>query len=509
MTATSRVPLGLKLAYTAYMAVLIPVYWHYYGPTNFLYFCDVALILTLVAIWPENALLISMCAVGILVPQALWVADFIAHALGTSLTGMADYMFDESHPLFLRLLSLFHGWLPFLLDLSGLADRIRPARFLVVDRACLGAAAGLFLPDAGADAECGVDAGQHQLRVGHERRCRAELGAASYLAHGAADWIAAACVRAGALRADARHAEGCRLMLAPAAKPSPFLALRFAWRELRGGLRGFGVFVACIALGVMTIAGVGSVAQSLADGLARSGSLILGGDLAFSLVQREANDQERAFLAAHGTVSVIATLPTMARTSDGRSTLVEVKAVDAAYPLVGAIATNPDMPLQALFAQQGDAFGAAIDPALLARFDLKPGDRIGIGSAVVELRATLTSEPDKLAGGIGFGPRVLISAAALRASGLLQPGSLVRWQYRLRLPEAGAGDAAATAIEKQAQTAFPNAGWDIRTRRQGLAATRAQCRALQPVSDIGRPHGATRRRRRRRQRGRQPSRPQA
>ena len=115
MTATSRVPLGLKVAYTAYMAVLIPVYWYYYGPTNFLYFCDVALILTLVAIWPENALLISMCAVGILVPQALWVADFIAHALGTSLTGMADYMFDESHPLFLRLLSLFHGWLPFLL----------------------------------------------------------------------------------------------------------------------------------------------------------------------------------------------------------------------------------------------------------------------------------------------------------------------------------------------------------------------------------------------------------
>ena len=253
-------------------------------------------------------------------------------------------------------------------------------------------------------------------------------------------------------------------MLAPVAKPSPFLALRFAWRELRGGLRGFGVFVACIALGVMTIAGVGSVAQSLADGLARSGSMILGGDLAFSLVQREANDQEQAFLTAHGTVSVIATLPTMARTSDGRSTLVEVKAVDAAYPLVGAIATNPDMPLQALFAQQGDAFGAAIDPALLARFDLKPGDRIGIGSAVVELRATLASEPDKLAGGIGFGPRVLVSAAALRASRLLQPGSLVRWQYRLRLPEAGAGDAVVTAIEKQAQTAFPNAGWDIRTR---------------------------------------------
>ena len=116
MTLTaSRVPLGLKLAYTAFMAVLIPVYWRYYGPTNFLYFCDVALILTLIAIWPENALLISMCAVGILVPQALWVADFLAHATGVPLTGMADYMFDANRSLFLRMLSLFHGWLPFLL----------------------------------------------------------------------------------------------------------------------------------------------------------------------------------------------------------------------------------------------------------------------------------------------------------------------------------------------------------------------------------------------------------
>src|SRR5579863_7076021 len=95
MTQTaSRVPLTLKAAYTAYMVVLIPVYWHYYGQTNFLYFCDVALILTLIAIWPENALLISMCAIGIVVPQALWVADFLSNTAGFSLLGMTDYMFD-------------------------------------------------------------------------------------------------------------------------------------------------------------------------------------------------------------------------------------------------------------------------------------------------------------------------------------------------------------------------------------------------------------------------------
>jgi putative ABC transport system permease protein len=244
------------------------------------------------------------------------------------------------------------------------------------------------------------------------------------------------------------------------------VALRFAWRELRGGLRGFRIFVACIALGVMAIAGVGSVAQSLAEGLSRAGGMILGGDLAFSLVQREANESERDFLGAHGVVAVVATLPTMARAGDGRTTLIEVKAVDDAYPLVGMVATDPDMPLPALFALQGDAFGAAADPTLLARLDLKPGDRITIGNAVIELRAALKTEPDKLAGGIGFGPRVLVSQAALRASGLLQPGSLVRWQYRLRLPETASSDSAMASVEQQARAQFPSAGWDIRTRNK-------------------------------------------
>jgi hypothetical protein len=111
----SRLPLWLKLAYTAFMAVLVPVYWRNYGPTNFLYFCDVALIITLVGIWIESPLLVSMCAVGILASQALWVVDFLSNLIGVPLTGMTDYMFAADHSLFLRSLSLFHGWLPFLL----------------------------------------------------------------------------------------------------------------------------------------------------------------------------------------------------------------------------------------------------------------------------------------------------------------------------------------------------------------------------------------------------------
>lgn len=110
-----RIPLWLKLVYTGFLAVMTPVYWLNYGPTNFLYFCDVALLLTLVGIWKENALLISIPAVGILLPQFLWCLDFMVQLCGIKMTGMTGYMFNENSSLFLRGLSLFHGWLPFLL----------------------------------------------------------------------------------------------------------------------------------------------------------------------------------------------------------------------------------------------------------------------------------------------------------------------------------------------------------------------------------------------------------
>ena len=109
------IPGWVTLLYTAFMAVLVPVYWTQYGVTNFLYFCDVALFLTLIGLWTRNRLLLSMSAVGILIPQALWCADFAAHFVGLKVTGMTDYMFDSQRSLFLRGLSLFHGWLPFLL----------------------------------------------------------------------------------------------------------------------------------------------------------------------------------------------------------------------------------------------------------------------------------------------------------------------------------------------------------------------------------------------------------
>jgi putative ABC transport system permease protein len=242
------------------------------------------------------------------------------------------------------------------------------------------------------------------------------------------------------------------------------LSLRYALRELRGGLRGFYVFISCIALGVMAIAGVGSVAASLGDGLAREGRNLLGGDLAFVLFQREAKPAELAFLRSRGELSVIATLRAMARASDGRLALVEMKAVDGSYPSLGELTLNPKLPLGEILEQRDGAFGAAADPTLLARLDLKVGDKVSVGDAAFQIRSAVEAEPDKLGVGVGFGPRFLISEAALRATGLLQPGSLVRWSYRLRLPENAADDRAMAALIDDSRKAAPEAGWEIRSR---------------------------------------------
>src|SRR5207244_9463914 len=97
-------------------AVLVPCYWVTYSPWTFLYFCDIALLVTGVAIWIESPLLVSMQAVAITLPQILWVVDLLCRLVaGVHVTGVTNYMFEASIPPFLRALSSFHGWLPFVL----------------------------------------------------------------------------------------------------------------------------------------------------------------------------------------------------------------------------------------------------------------------------------------------------------------------------------------------------------------------------------------------------------
>ena len=242
------------------------------------------------------------------------------------------------------------------------------------------------------------------------------------------------------------------------------LAVRYALRELRSGLRGFYVFIACIALGVMAIAGVGSVAGSLNEGLDHQGRTLLGGDASFALIQREATRNERAFLDSSGKVSVAALMRAMARSPSGEFALVDLKAVDGNYPMLGEIRLAPQIPMADLLAQRDGAFGAGADAVLLARLGLKIGDRVTVGSTAFEIRSVVDSEPDKLAGGVGLGPRLLVSETALRATGLLQPGTLVRWVYRLQLPDAALDERTTQTLVARAEKALPEAGWEVRTR---------------------------------------------
>jgi len=248
------------------------------------------------------------------------------------------------------------------------------------------------------------------------------------------------------------------------------ISLRLALRELRGGVRGFGVFLACLAIGVTAIAGVGSFARALSDGMLREGSRILGGDIAFSLIHRQASPAEMDFFKSSGAVSEIGSMRAMTRTAGGAATLVELKAVDDAYPLTGKIQLEPNASLPKALLRVGNRFGAVAEPTLLLRLGITPGTEVKIGEATFLITATIVSEPDRVAAGVGFGPRLIISQEGLLATGLVQPGSLVRWSYRVRM-----NDGSYPGIElmqREAREQFPNAGWEVRTR--GSASPRLE-----------------------------------
>jgi hypothetical protein len=111
-----RLPLWLKIAYTAFVIVLVPVYWVEYGPVNFLWFSNIALLATLHAVWRESALVASMMALAVTVFEAFWNLGYFTRLFtGVELFGLSAYMFDASIPLFVRGLSLYHVILPILL----------------------------------------------------------------------------------------------------------------------------------------------------------------------------------------------------------------------------------------------------------------------------------------------------------------------------------------------------------------------------------------------------------
>jgi len=252
------------------------------------------------------------------------------------------------------------------------------------------------------------------------------------------------------------------------------LAARLARRELRGGFAGMRVFLACLALGVAAVCGVQSLAAGFTAGLAADAALLMGGDVEVTSPGAPLAPEPLAGLAAAGRVSGIVTMRAMVTAESGggamRRGLVSLRAVDDAYPLVGRVTLSPDMSLAEALAgplpgplDGTDGLpGAVAAPELLSRLGLAVGDTVRLGRAAYVIRAVLVQEPDRMTGFWGFGPRFVISEKSLEATGLVQPGSLLRYAYRVSLSPGRDPKALAADMER----AFPGHSWRIRQASQ-------------------------------------------
>lgn len=243
------------------------------------------------------------------------------------------------------------------------------------------------------------------------------------------------------------------------------LAFRFARRELRSGIAGFRIFLACLALGVAAIAASGSTAEAFRQGLASQAREILGGDVVFSLDQGRFSPDQRAAFAALGPVAYSVRANGMAETGTGQRRLVDMRGVDAAYPLVGAVELSgaPDL-ATALRVENGLA-GAVVEQGLLDRLKLKLGDTFTVGGARFVARGVLLAEPDRLGRGFALGPRVVTTVAAVEEAGLLAPGGLFGEAVRIALPGGVDPKAAIAGVEKR----FPQSRLEARDRSEAAA----------------------------------------
>ncbi|MEM1020245.1 MAG: FtsX-like permease family protein [Pseudomonadota bacterium] len=250
---------------------------------------------------------------------------------------------------------------------------------------------------------------------------------------------------------------------------------RFAMREMRGGLAGFRVFIACLALGVAAIAAVGGVTQGILDQLNIKGQEILGGDVDIRLNQRTATDAEFDYLLQNSEqLTRVMRLRAMARAEEsGGRTLVELKAVEDAYPLYGDLVLKTDDKKtgdtqSTVFEKRDGAWGAAIEETLLSRLKVDVGDTLAVGNTRYQIRAVIEKEPDKPNEGFQLGPTLMVPYASMEETGLIRLGSLIRHHYRLRLAPSVNIDTWLNDLN----TALPEAGWRIRDRSNGAPGIR-------------------------------------
>jgi putative ABC transport system permease protein len=212
------------------------------------------------------------------------------------------------------------------------------------------------------------------------------------------------------------------------------LSLRFAGRELRSGVRGFRIFLACLALGVAAIAAASSTAEAFRRGLASEAREILGGDVALTIQQREFTPEEQAVFKRLGRASYAVASRGMAEAASGERRLVELRGVGGDYPLAGRVGLIGQPSVAAAIADRGNAHGAAVEQGLVDRLHLKLGDRFMVGNVPMVATAILTEEPDRLSRGFALGPRVLTSLKAVEQGGFIAPGLPFGETARLAIP---------------------------------------------------------------------------
>lgn len=237
---------------------------------------------------------------------------------------------------------------------------------------------------------------------------------------------------------------------------SLFSLLRVALIDLRGAFSNLWILIACIALGVATVAMVGSVGASLQSALARDARLLLGGDIEARLTHRPADEAERALFSRLGRVSEVIDLMGRAQ-FEGASVLASVRAVDAAYPLVGAVEADGDGSLLQQLGLRDGIRGALVDPQLAKRLGTGIGDRIGLGTAEFEIRGILHGVPDQVSQGVAIGFPLLVSTDGLAETGIVRPGGLARYRYKIDLNDGTDSGLAAQSVG----AAFPDVGWRI------------------------------------------------
>ncbi|RCK39471.1 ABC transporter permease [Thalassospira xiamenensis] len=236
------------------------------------------------------------------------------------------------------------------------------------------------------------------------------------------------------------------------------IAWRVCRRELRGGFSGFRIFLACLALGVGSIAAVGNVSESVLNALERDGRALLGGDVELRLVHMPASEEQQSWLSEN--TERMGRLAAMRATAYGpeQRRLVELKAVDDVYPLFGEMELADGIAFDGALPKKDGIWGGVAEAGLLERLKITVGDTVRLGDINIQVRGVIATEPDKAVGFFNFGPRLMVSMGALSETGLVQPGSLINYYYALDLNDAETPKVFRERLDAQ----FEDAGWRVR-----------------------------------------------